>query len=123
MLEKPYKLYQSIKDAKRYMGRHKDYKRNEYPCIYCRGLGSYHKVEDRDCIEGYKLAPSYKCNACKGTGLGSKGSFMDEYNKQVEIYNREVKEYKSQLDKLKALKAKMDKDDFKIIALYGVTLL
>lgn len=43
-----------------------------WPCQACDGAGRYRKEEDRDCVEGYKMAPWYKCEACGGTQCGPK---------------------------------------------------
>lgn len=43
-----------------------------WPCCACGAVGKYRKPEDRDCNEGYKMAPWYTCEACGGTGCGPK---------------------------------------------------
>ena len=37
-------------------------------CSNCRGSGKAYRFEDRDCIEGYKLAVKKVCLDCNGTG-------------------------------------------------------
>ena len=75
--DRPKRPYRSLRD---FVARHFNYSIPEskrldpgfWPCIPCDGRGRYRKEEDRDIIEGFKLAPWYTCEACKGTGRGPK---------------------------------------------------
>lgn len=37
-------------------------------CLVCDGTGKVYRIEDRDVIEGYKLAQKHPCTVCDGKG-------------------------------------------------------
>ena len=91
--------YKSINEARdNYSSIYKKWKRDDsdYPCLNCDGAGTYHKFEDRDIIEGYKLAPLYTCKSCSGSGRGPKEMFKAYYDAEKQ--------------KIKAQQQKFDKD-------------
>lgn len=69
--------------------------RGFWPCLKCRGEGGYHKPEDRDCYEGYKMAPWYKCAACEGTGEGPKAKIVALYKEYMAKYRAELAAWKA----------------------------
>jgi hypothetical protein len=88
-----------------------------YPCQNCNGKGRYHKEEDRDVIEGYKLAPNYKCTACKQTGRGEKEPLVREYKATIEKWRKDLAVWKiKNAAKQKAL-AKLTKADKEALGL------
>lgn len=98
--ERPERLYRSVRDwiAKRFLWSQPESTLrdpNFWPCLECGGKGKVHKEEDRDCIEGYKLAPWYQCEHCAGTGEWPKA-------KVKEAYQEVVKEFKARLEAWKA---------------------
>lgn len=61
-----------------------------WPCIPCSGRGWYHDPTDRCPVEGYKLAPTYKCQACAGTGRGTKEAVKAIYDEIVAKFRAEL---------------------------------
>jgi hypothetical protein len=51
-----------------YRRRWRGSKEDQLPCSHCYGSGKVHRDEDRDPIEGWKLAPLYTCDPCGGSG-------------------------------------------------------
>ncbi len=85
-----------------------------YLCPKCRGCGYYYNSSDRDVIEGYKLAPRYKCKMCDETGILTKAAYMRvkgenfkvsmaRYKKKLAEYNKKKKVALGALKKLTRL--------------------
>jgi hypothetical protein len=97
LLLKPTLEYDSVEDAiDSYRGYkfNNNKKKGDYPCLACQGEGTYRKIEDRDEIEGYKLAPRYTCEPCNGTGIGDKDAFL----KRMDARNKEAREKIAQFE-------------------------
>jgi len=65
-----------------------------WPCVLCSGRGWYHNPDDRDPIEGYKLAPAHKCQACAGTGRGTKEAVKAIYDEIVAKFRADLTAWK-----------------------------
>jgi len=117
MISKPYKPFASIGKAKMHISfnNKKFERRNAFPCLACSGFGWNRDEKDRDPIEGYKLAPKYKCHACDGTGVGSKAAFMEWYDKRMAEYKKELEEYKRKIKRFKELQKIISREDMDII--------
>jgi hypothetical protein len=76
-----------------------------WPCVECCGRGVVRRFEDRDPIEGYKLAPLYKCGSCNGTGKGGRDVIAAEFRELLAKWRRELKAYR-ELQKLRRSAAK-----------------
>lgn len=66
-IEKPDDFYCRLSDSDKFNFFIKNVYKNI--CPTCNGKKFVHREEDRDCYEGYKLAPRYKCNDCDGSGI------------------------------------------------------
>lgn len=95
---RPTRQYTSIRDyiAKRFIlgPRAKLADPNWWPCLICDARGGYHKEEDRDEYEGYKLAPWYACGACGGTGQGPKKAVEEAYRTITANFRAELAAWK-----------------------------
>ena len=71
-------------------------KKDGYACPDCGGRKYYYKPEDRDPIEGYKLAPRYRCGLCKATGVVDLKTYKYHARWQDKLHRYEVnlKKYK-----------------------------
>lgn len=94
-------------------------------CPGCNGHGKQRDIKDLDPVEGYKLAPYYKCFMCKGEGV-----IIPNNNKRYtacvaywEVYNKFLddeakKENHDRLNKAKLIKqakSKLSKDELKAL--------
>ncbi len=70
-------------------------------CLECRGCGYVCKEEDRDVIEGYKLAPRYKCPSCQGRGVMGRPELKKHYNEYTDKYDQELFQWQETLKLLK----------------------
>ena len=86
-----------------------------YPCLVCGGDGWYRKIEDRDPVEGYKLAPSYDCESCKGTGGGTKEQFKAHYDTQVKHDKEQIAQFQAQLETFTQALSLLTPDQVKIM--------
>lgn len=87
--EKPKRPYKNFSDFRIYQHRGDQKKLqdiNFYPCLFCEGYGKVRNIDDCDPIEGYKLAPWYKCSQCKGTGRSSRKEFRKAYYEVMQNY-------------------------------------
>jgi hypothetical protein len=95
---RPVRAYASIRDfiVKRFvLARAADLANpNWWPCLICDARGGYHKEEDRDCYEGYKLAPWYACGACGGTRQGPKKAVEEVYRTITAQYRADLAAWK-----------------------------
>ncbi|KKK74981.1 hypothetical protein LCGC14_2878300, partial [marine sediment metagenome] len=96
-VEKPQKPYKNLEDARLRSctwarGLEKD--TSLYPCISCAGRGGVHKSEDLDPIEGYKMAPFYKCEKCDGSKYMPRKNFVIWYKSITDKYMARMKAYK-----------------------------
>lgn len=88
--DRPFKTFQDFINYKR--GSRPE---RQLPCLACDGFGKVHDEKDYDAYEGWKLAPWYKCSACRGTGEGSISSYKD-------AWHRRLWEWKALYDKILA---------------------
>jgi hypothetical protein len=84
-----------------------------FPCLVCDGRGQVRREEDYDSMEGWKLAPWYKCTACNGTGEGTREAIRGAWRKALwEWHEKAVKareRRKAEMSVIKQLKrAKID---------------
>lgn len=117
--ERPYKSFEDFRRVKcRWIfDKDKELDCTFYPCQHCGGKGRYRKEEDRDVIEGYKLAPWYKCQACNNTGRGPKEPLVAEYKAAIAKWRKELAEWKVANKKRKSALAKLTKEDRKVLGL------
>lgn len=66
---------------------------NWWPCFKCDGDGRYRKDEDRDPIEGWKCAPTYRCEACNATGNGSKEHWAGEFKTLMDHFKNRLEDW------------------------------
>lgn len=88
-----------------------------WPCLRCGARGYYYKPEDRCPVEGFKDAPRYRCEACNGTGEGSKEAVRAAYQKWLADYKVKLAEWR-RVDKIRrgALK-KLTREEKKVLGL------
>ena len=85
-------------------------KRGKLICIMCNGEGKTYREEDRDYMEGYKLAQKKPCLHCDGTGVGDVKEFRQWYSECE-------KEYRSRLDRYMRIKRVLSKLNTKDLVL------
>jgi DnaJ-class molecular chaperone len=65
-----------------------------YPCLACRGQGWVYDPKDPPCpVEGYRHVRQLTCEACQGTGQGTRKACLEAYRKVVQAYEAEKEEY------------------------------
>lgn len=72
-------------------------------CIACGGEGKDYRFEDRDPIEGYKLANKKTCLKCDGRGYLEQELAYPEYLKEtarMEAMNIEEAQYNKMVDEI-----------------------
>ena len=72
-------------------------------CKTCDDKGKYHKFEDRDIYEGYKLAPLYYCSCSVGQERERTQHVHLEENKILHIH-ADNKTYRFENGKVKIIK-------------------
>lgn len=90
---RPKRPYTNLEDFRRRFGWVRPMERGDptfWPCLACEGRGSYQKVEDLDPIEGYKLAPRYRCPACNGTRRSTKKACREAYRQSIHDWQAQV---------------------------------
>lgn len=102
---KPKKPYKNIAEYGKSINPNK-----ERPCRHCGGIGKVRNIEDLDPIEGYKLAPWYKCECCSDGELSAR-EFKDRYNDIIEVYRIELEHYNSRKDKILAILEVLNKSE------------
>lgn len=61
------------------------------------GRGYTYRPEDRDVVEGYKLAPAYTCKTCNGKKSCTRKKFKKDY------YDPAIYKWKDKVAKVKAI--------------------
>ena len=116
-LAKPQLSYPSLEDAiKCYSGYAFRCKQapEVFPCLSCRGEGTYKKFEDRDEIEGYKLAPRYNCESCEGTGIGPKEVFLSYIESQNQESKDKIAKFENDVHTLTAAIRKLSSEELDV---------
>lgn len=90
-----------------------------YPCTICDGDGRVHDPADRDPVEGYKLAPLYKCKKCDGSGYGTEDEYWKLYQTIVEQNKIEIQRLERDNKTLTSLLKKINPAELALI--YRVT--
>jgi hypothetical protein len=95
--QRPARPYRSLEQFRRgrFDLRISDAKRQNprfWPCLVCCGKGWDYRYEDRDIIEGYKLAPRHRCSHCKD-GEGTKEAVRQAYNAAIEAWKEKLARY------------------------------
>jgi len=115
MIEKPKRPWKNLEDARKRVCVFFRGNKNQYPCLLCDASGGYHDPKDRDPMEGYKLAPRYKCKKCHGTGVGTKEELVAHYKKEIADYKATLERYKYKIARFNELTVKLSEDDLKIL--------
>jgi hypothetical protein len=63
------------------------------PCSTCDGSGRSYRFEDRDCVEGYKLAEKKTCLKCSGLGRTTSFDLFKTLEEDRKKYNKFVYDY------------------------------
>ncbi len=67
---------------------------NPYPCLICRGQGTFYDPNDPPCpVEESKCRRIIPCAACGKSGKGTKEACRQAYREVVEAYRQENAEY------------------------------
>jgi len=65
-----------------------------WPCLDCRGLGGVYDPDDPPCpVEGDRYRRIIRCEACRGTGEGTKAACHQAYKAAVAAYHEEAREF------------------------------
>jgi len=84
---------------------------NMVPCFYCNASGFIKDPEDRDPVEGLKLARRIPCPRCNGKKAIPLGEYFGIYKQEVEKYEHKKKVYEQTMDRMRELAAKLNKED------------
>ncbi len=87
----------------------------EWPCIHCAGRGGYRDPNDCDPVEGYKLAPLYKCKGCKGTGSGPRKDVQKLHRETIDKWKKEKEHWKETREKVLKAMNKLKADDLELL--------
>ena len=90
---------------------------NFWPCLECEGKGKVRHEEDRDVIEGYKLAPWHVCTHCNGTGRWLKAQVQEVYRKIVREFQDKLARWKEQEALRKSAFKKLTKEEIASLGL------
>jgi hypothetical protein len=126
MIELPKKPYKSFKDFTihqwkivKFSPSYTPGPNQGYPCMACRGEGRKYRREDRDPIEGYKLANKYQCEVCLGTGRKSKIQAKAEYDQEIlnwkEKYDKILPKYQKQQTIIDKIRATLTPGEYRMI--------
>ena len=118
MFEKPQKPYKNLEDARlRSCTWARDLEKDTYlyPCLSCAGRGGVRKGEDCDPIEGYKMAPLYKCENCKGSGFIPRKEFVVWYKGLMAKHRERMRAYKQIQQIIKGALDKLSEQEIKIL--------
>jgi len=88
--KKPFKSFESYLHyyTKHSSKHHRTKKVAKYPCPECLGIGQVCRWEDRDVIEGFKLAPRYTCDSCGGSGETTVAYYKTAYKAEMAKYKQ-----------------------------------
>lgn len=119
LTELPKRPWKNFEDYLKNLDRAHHGRNVMYPCMYCNGFGKVRRMEDRDPIEGFKLAPWYKCTPCDGTGNSSRMEHEIRYKNLILKWKEKYADAKAQRDAeksaLKRIKQRTSKRDRKIL--------
>jgi RecJ-like exonuclease len=120
--ERPRFEYRGIRDwiTKRFRWEASEEKLKDpsfWPCVECGGRGKVRHEEDRDIIEGYKLAPWHTCAHCNGTGRWLKAQVKVIYQKIVQEFRAKLACWKEQDGLRKSAFKKLTKEEVKALGL------
>lgn len=117
---RPYKNVLDFWDS--YRGTYKGPKESLYPCPMCYGSGKVKKFEDRDPVEGYKLAPTYPCDVCAGSGKRPAREIEQVYKTMMAEWRRncqKAREFRDlQIAALFKAKQVLTKEELKALGLW-----
>jgi DnaJ-class molecular chaperone len=88
-----------------------------WPCLECEGKGKVRHEEDRDVIEGYKLAPWHTCTHCNGTGRWLKAQVKEVYSRIVREFRAKLAHWKEQEALRKSAFQKLTKEEVAALGL------
>lgn len=83
-------------------------------CVNCEGSGQTYRFEDRDPIEGYKMANKKVCIECNGSGSKNILDYLISYNK----YLKDEEQDKELIKTAKTIKALVPSNILKFILKY-----
>lgn len=115
MLTKPKKPWKNLEQARKEVSIWRPATKKDFPCLACGGRGSYRDIKDLCPIEGYKLAPSYRCRLCDGSCIGFKAAFVEYYKKKINDYKWELTIYQHKIGRFQELKKQLSKADMDIL--------
>ena len=119
---RPRRPYRSLEDFRRsifgaHLCQHAKVP-DHWPCVGgCLGRGWVYREEDRDIIEGYKLAPRYPCSCCNGTGRNSREVVRAAYKVEIEGWRKRAESWDRQEALRKNAIAKLTKEEKQALAL------
>lgn len=94
--------------------------RNWWPCIICASGGRVRDPADRDPVEGYKLAPWYKCEACQGKGQTCKETFKAFYDEEVRKYKVALADYREGYKHWRKALSKLNRQERQALQSFGI---
>lgn len=93
------------------------YKKDNSVCKWCSGEGVAYRFEDRDVIEGYKLADKKQCLKCKGRGHLTEEVIVTNYQDYLATVKRCSEIWHNKNAALSAALKKLTKTDLKALGL------
>lgn len=114
--KRPFRSFEDFLEnhwRRRYSGpREKD-----LPCHRCHGSGRVYRFEDRDVIEGYKLAPTYSCGDCGGSGRTTRADVKAFYDIAIVLWREDRDEEVRRRAALKKAQALLTPDEMELLGL------
>lgn len=89
--------------------------RTDYPCFRCGGKGKIRKAEDRDPVEGYKLAPWHECGKCEGKGKAHSAEYEPIVESELATTEEATKVYEKFLEKFNSVMEKIEPEDVEFL--------
>lgn len=91
--------------------KERTYDASYFPCFACGGKGKIRKPEDRDPVEGYKMAPWHICEKCGGSGEMSQSDYEPILEHYLNDFEARSKRYADDAKRLRDIKNKLDEAD------------
>jgi len=116
MIKKPTKPWKNLEEARKQVGIYLSSDNTAFPCLACHGRGGVRDSADLCPVEGYKMAPLYKCQVCKGSGEGSRKAFMVYYRERNAEHKAAMEVYRRKKTILRELLAFLGEEDLGVLA-------
>jgi len=116
-LDKPFRCFANIYQARKHNDLMDQLKKGEWPCPKCNVSGRIIDPNAQcDPAEGYKMADRVTCPACEGTGRWTKKKFHAWYKKNYsDKYQEEMKQWHKKQALLKNIKNKLAQIEIEVL--------